>query len=231
MGHKDHISNLIKEATEDFGKISSIKPMVYEGTPVYSYMGPKSYTRVERSPKICFYCDKEGHIKRECEELRKLIEYRQRQKERRLQVIMQTQVQNQTKIMESVTYSANNPYITEATQNGNIEDNAKEQELICDEEENLLYIPESEKEEVVNEEKAKFRKEIEAEKVAQEYKKGDKMEIVVDTHVVSKPITDKDGFVQVINKKNKKKNSNAMMDKRLSPYNKDRIVKKSRASS
>lgn len=34
MGHKDRISNLIKEATEDFGKISSIKPMVYEGTPV-----------------------------------------------------------------------------------------------------------------------------------------------------------------------------------------------------
>lgn len=35
--------------------------------------------------------------------------------------------------MESVTYSAIYPYITEATQNGNIEDNAKEQESICDE--------------------------------------------------------------------------------------------------
>ncbi|CAG8833322.1 38100_t:CDS:1, partial [Gigaspora margarita] len=119
---------------------------------------------------------------------------------------MQTQVQNQTKIMESVTYSANNPYITEATQNGNIEDNAKEQELICDKdseisegasnekisdnrldknihgEENPLYTPESEKEEVVNAENAESRKEIEAEKVVQEYKKGDKMEIVVNTH-------------------------------------------------
>ncbi|CAG8832402.1 31461_t:CDS:2, partial [Gigaspora margarita] len=76
---------------------------------------------------------------------------------------------------------------------------------------NPLYTPKSEKEEVVNEES---RKEIEAEKVAQEYKKGDKMEIVVDTHAASKLMTDEDGFVQVINKKNKKKNSNATIDKR-----------------
>src|SRR5260364_74810 len=131
MGHKDHISNLIKEATEDFGKISSIKPMVYEGTPIctnqwivifemtedpdlikriprYTHIWDQKVTlEWKEAPKICFYCNKEGHIKRECEELRKLIEYRQRQKEHRLQVIMQTQVQNQTKIMESVTYSAN----------------------------------------------------------------------------------------------------------------------------
>lgn len=57
------------------------------------------------------------------------------------------------------------------------------------------------------------------------------MEIVVDTYVASKQITDKDEFVQVINKKNKKKNSNATIDKRLTPYDKDRIIKKSRASS
>ncbi|CAG8809683.1 6510_t:CDS:2, partial [Gigaspora margarita] len=148
----------------------------------------------------------------------------------RLQVIMQTQVQNQTKIMESVTYRARieNSEISEGASNEEISDNRLDENIHG--EENLLYTPESEKEKVVNAENAESRKEIEAEKVAQEYKKGDKIEIVVDTHVASKLITDEDRFVQVINKKNKKKNSSTMMDKRLSLYDKDRIIKKSRAS-
>ena len=33
LGNKKYISNLVKEVFEDFGKISSIKPLLIEGTP------------------------------------------------------------------------------------------------------------------------------------------------------------------------------------------------------
>ena len=83
------------------GQVVSIKPLFFEGTTVCSDQwlvtfeiteDPDLATRLPRSihidehkvtidwkeaPKVCFYCEKEGHIKKDCEELKTSIRIRQ----------------------------------------------------------------------------------------------------------------------------------------------------------
>jgi Zinc knuckle len=104
IGDKDFISNKLKEAFGDFGHIKSIKPLVYEDTPVCtdqwiilyettedpeleqkiprhtSVWGQKVTTEWRAAPKLCFYCDQAGHLKRDCPQYKEAIELRKQYK-------------------------------------------------------------------------------------------------------------------------------------------------------
>jgi|GEM_PF-6935314 len=89
---QDDITKEIRETFDHVGKISSIKPLVFEGTSILSnqwvvifditddpdinkriprfitIMDQKVTTEWREAPKLCFFCDAEGHIKRECQQ-------------------------------------------------------------------------------------------------------------------------------------------------------------------
>src|SRR6185436_9961892 len=100
LGDTKFISNQIIEAFQDVGQIALVKPLLFEETNFCSdlwlitfettedpditkrirtniHIGShKVFTEWKEAPKICYYCDKEGHIKRDCNELKASIETR-----------------------------------------------------------------------------------------------------------------------------------------------------------
>ncbi|CAG8726114.1 3732_t:CDS:1, partial [Scutellospora calospora] len=60
------------------------------------------------APKICYYCEKEGYLKKNCEELRASIELRKLLREQKTQKNTYTPNSN-----TEVKFSAENPYIAE----------------------------------------------------------------------------------------------------------------------
>jgi hypothetical protein len=105
LGNKEHISEEIKEAFNDIGKIASIKPLLIEGTPYltdqwiitfettddsdleeriprfYILLDNKITTEWRAAPKLCYFCDKEGHIKKECPQYKEAVILRQQHRE------------------------------------------------------------------------------------------------------------------------------------------------------
>ena len=91
---KEVITEEIKEVFENVGTIKAIKPLLYEGTPIQSdqwviifditedskltqripryinILDQKVVTEWKEAPKLCFFCDGEGHIKRDCNQLK-----------------------------------------------------------------------------------------------------------------------------------------------------------------
>jgi hypothetical protein len=100
LGDKDIISSLIKEAFEDIGQIASIKPLLIEGTPYltdqwliifettedpelegriprFTHLGDnKISTEWKSAPKVCYFCDQEGHIKQNCSQFQESLALR-----------------------------------------------------------------------------------------------------------------------------------------------------------
>ncbi|CAG8540920.1 16340_t:CDS:2 [Racocetra fulgida] len=92
---QEDITKEIKNTLEHVGKISSIKPLVFEGTSILSnqwvvifdisddpdipkqmprfiiIMNQKVTTEWREAPKLCFFCDAEGHIKKKCQQYKK----------------------------------------------------------------------------------------------------------------------------------------------------------------
>jgi hypothetical protein len=89
---------------ENFRKITAIKPLLIEGTsyatdqwviifkttddpeleariPCYTFLWDNKVTTEWKSaPKVCFFCDKEGHLKKDCEQFKEAVELRQQYK-------------------------------------------------------------------------------------------------------------------------------------------------------
>src|SRR5690242_13240580 len=145
MDKKEHISEKIKEAFQDIGTISSIKPLVYKGTSVLSDQwvvifetteDPDLPSRISRftdiwdhkvitdwkeAPKLCFFCDKAGHVKKECPEYKASVEARNLQKSFKLARIQEKKQLLQRKAKETLVLSPENPYIKEENQEMSIE--------------------------------------------------------------------------------------------------------------
>src|ERR1043165_668623 len=131
MGDSKSIENFILEAFKDIGQVVFIKPLFFEGTTVCSDQwlvtfeiteDPDLATRLLRSthidehkvtidwkeaPKFCFYCKKEGHIKKDCEELKTSIRIRQELKEARAQL---RKLFASKSVVASEGFSEGNPY-------------------------------------------------------------------------------------------------------------------------
>ena len=157
LGNKEYISNLVKEVFEDFGKISSIKPLLIEGTPYMTDQqiiifdntdDPELETRIPRftsiednrvttewkeAPKICFFCDQTGHIKRNCEqfqEARNLRHYFQDLKNKNKQKEVATETSNEI----STNLEQENPIAKTPTQKMSIETEPTQEQVINSEE-------------------------------------------------------------------------------------------------
>ena len=98
LGNKEEISREIQAAFGDVGKIASIRPLLIEGTPYltdqwivsfettddsdlekrihrfYILLDNKVTTEWRSAPKICYFCDKEGHIKKDCDQFKEALE-------------------------------------------------------------------------------------------------------------------------------------------------------------
>jgi hypothetical protein len=101
LGNKETISDEIKKAFGNIGKVVSIKPLLIEGTPYltdqwivtfettedpdleekiprfYIFMDNKITTEWRSAPKLCYFCDGEGHIKKECHQYKEALSLRQ----------------------------------------------------------------------------------------------------------------------------------------------------------
>ena len=90
LGNKEALSDSIKDAFEDIGKITSIKPLLIEGTPYLTdqwivifettedpYLEDKipRFTHIwdnkvttewKSAARVCYFCEKERHIKKDC---------------------------------------------------------------------------------------------------------------------------------------------------------------------
>ncbi|CAG8711222.1 5500_t:CDS:2, partial [Cetraspora pellucida] len=131
------ISNEVLEAFQDIKQIASINPLFFEGTTVCSDQwlitfettdDPELSIRIPRNthinnhkvttdwreaPKICFYYEKEGHIKKDCTELKALIEARKMLKEaKKLREKAESQTSN---MLVEPRFSRNNSYISKIT--------------------------------------------------------------------------------------------------------------------
>src|SRR6185436_17583433 len=101
LDSKEHISNQVKETFQDFGKIASIKPLLIEGTPYltdqwivifdstddlelekriprFIYIEDNRVTTEwKEAPKVCYFCDQTGHIKKNCSQFQEAKKLRQ----------------------------------------------------------------------------------------------------------------------------------------------------------
>ena len=59
---------------------------------------------------MCYYCEKEGHVKKDCEDLKLSIELRRDQREKRIQ-------KNKTCSNSTSEFSSDNPYISNSAEN------------------------------------------------------------------------------------------------------------------
>src|SRR5690242_8119400 len=133
MGDTKLISNHIVKAFHDMGQIASVKPLFYEGTTVCSDQwlitfettdDPEIASRIPRTthisnhkvttewkeaPKICFYCEKEGHFKKDCKELKNSIEARRLLRKARSRLEKEKRQKSET---TEISFSPNNPYKT-----------------------------------------------------------------------------------------------------------------------
>jgi hypothetical protein len=138
MGNKETVGKQIQEAFRDIGQISAIKPLFYEGTSVCSDQwlvtfetteDPQLSSRIPRSthvgdhrvftdwkeaPKTCYYCEREGHLKRDCEELKASITARQLLKEAKS---LKENSSYRSTASPEISFDANNPYINKDTEN------------------------------------------------------------------------------------------------------------------
>jgi len=102
LGDKNEISEALLEAFTDIGNVSSIRPLLIEGTPYLSdqwivvfdttddstlerriprfthIWDNKVTTEWRSAPKVCYFCEEEGHIKKDCQQLKSSIEARER---------------------------------------------------------------------------------------------------------------------------------------------------------
>ena len=107
LGNKLDISDALQRAFEDVGKIASIKPLLIDGTPYatdqwiivfettndpelennipwFTYvMDNKVTTEWRTASKLCYFCEKTGHIKKECPQFLAAVEQRNRLRERK----------------------------------------------------------------------------------------------------------------------------------------------------
>ena len=145
MGDANTIGDFILEAFKDIGQVVSIKPLFFEDTTVCSDQWLVTFettedtelaTRLPRSthiddhkvsidwkeaPKVCFFCEKEGHIKKDCEELKASIKVRQELKEARAQL---RQMTTQKLSSTDLKISENNPYTKPGIKKMEIETNS-----------------------------------------------------------------------------------------------------------
>lgn len=104
LNNKNKVSNALLEVFEDIGKVVSIKPLLIEGTPYatdqwivvfettddpelesriprfYLLWDNKITTEWRSAPRMCFFCDKEGHFKKDCSQYKEAIELKQQYK-------------------------------------------------------------------------------------------------------------------------------------------------------
>ncbi|RIB16455.1 hypothetical protein C2G38_2038568 [Gigaspora rosea] len=132
---KEVITKEIKGVFENVGDIKAIKPLLYKGTPIQSdqwvvifditedsdltqqipryinIMDQKVVIEWKEAPKLCFFCDGEGHIKRDCRQLRNANNLRQNYKEfkelKNKQVLREGTLENAQK---TVKEKKENPY-------------------------------------------------------------------------------------------------------------------------
>ncbi|CAG8728872.1 5989_t:CDS:2, partial [Racocetra fulgida] len=102
---KEIISEKIRWVFDSVGTIMAIKPLLYKGTPIQSdqwviifdvtedtnlteripryvnIMDQKVVTEWKEAPKLCFFCDGEGHMKRDCDQLKEANKLNQHYKE------------------------------------------------------------------------------------------------------------------------------------------------------
>ncbi|CAG8730000.1 1305_t:CDS:2 [Dentiscutata erythropus] len=64
IAKREEISKEIQEVFRNIGTILAIKPLLYEGTPIQSDQW------VVKAPKLCFFCNGKGHLKKDCEQLK-----------------------------------------------------------------------------------------------------------------------------------------------------------------
>jgi hypothetical protein len=76
----------------------------------------KVTTDWREAPKVCYYCEKEGHIKRDCEDLKLSIELRRIQREKRSQ-------KNKNNSNSALDFSEDNPYTSKKTTEVNTDAN------------------------------------------------------------------------------------------------------------
>ncbi|CAG8464963.1 1174_t:CDS:1 [Cetraspora pellucida] len=101
--------------------------------------------------------------------------------------------------------------------------NGKEQET-----HNVIHNLKSKEERLIDAQTTKLIKESRVEEIEQEPKIGDEMETIVKMNVTLNQVADEDGFIQVTGKKNRKKTSIPIINKRPSSYKKDKEVKRNK---
>ncbi|CAG8639234.1 13482_t:CDS:2, partial [Cetraspora pellucida] len=95
---------------------------------------------------------------------------------------------------------------------------------------NVIHNLEREEEKLTDASTTESIEKSEAEEVEQGPKKGDEMETMMEMNVTSNQVADENGFIQVTGKKNRKKTSIPIINKRPSPYRKDKEVKRDKVS-
>jgi hypothetical protein len=141
LNDKNLISEAIKDAFDGVGKIASIKPLLIEGTPYltdqwiiifdttndsdlenriprfYILQENKITTEWKSAPKVCFFCDKEGHIKRECDQYKEALELRQQfknfKRNKNLEEVSESNNEIQEEFQTRTREITPNPYLEE----------------------------------------------------------------------------------------------------------------------
>ncbi|CAG8599458.1 3528_t:CDS:2 [Dentiscutata erythropus] len=167
--------------------------------------------------------------------------------------VIRTQKYKET--TESITYSENNPYLSEGIQDSSIESSTDNRELASEENErnseqvtnktvvndrpnkqvqdtlNLPHTSEGEEGKIVDVLNNELVETSGSEDVGQVHKEDVDMELIAEMMINSKQAVNEEGFIQVTSKRNRKKTSTLVADKRISPYGKNKDAKKGRASS
>jgi hypothetical protein len=142
LGNKLDISDALQKAFEYVGKIASIKPLLIDGTPYatdqwiiifettndpeienniprFTYvMDNKVTTEWRSAPKVCYFCEKTGHIKKECPQFLAAVEQRNRLRERKLALSTESSELPRNPAEEDHDYSASHHLNSEANQDG-----------------------------------------------------------------------------------------------------------------
>ena len=102
LGKKEEISEALLDAFESVGKVTSIKPLIIDGTPYTTdqwiivfettddydlenriprfthVWDNKVTTEWKSAPKVCYFCEEEGHIRKDCQQFQESVAARSR---------------------------------------------------------------------------------------------------------------------------------------------------------
>ncbi|CAG8779636.1 4235_t:CDS:1, partial [Cetraspora pellucida] len=178
-----------------------------------SVWGQKVLIEWKSAPKVCFYCDQTGHIKRDCPQFKEVLKVKRSYENHR--VVKQNKGDTDS---DNLTFSENNPYI-------NVEERSKGDKVVREEDTNdkendTMSVSGDENLEsmIENERTAMGNNNVmqNAEKVADN--KEDKETSLTTVMDNGEPQTSDDGFTTVTYKKHKPK----VRDDSHKPYIKKR---------